>query len=307
MAVLVGVDVGGSGLRSRALVHGSPTPVIASEGIRITRTGIDVESLVDAVVGALRGVPAPDVLVWAMRGLAALAEPTAILDMLRTRIRARRAAVCGDALASMVGAVGGVRPGAVVASGTGAIAFATDFDTVWRRIDGWGHILGDRGSAAWVGLRALQTALETYDGVSKGGEALLSVMVERLGDPDTWPRTVMTREDAVADVAGLAPSVTALAANDEVAAEICTDAGRALARSLSSAARGIEGVCLSRTGGLLTAEPVLGAFEAEASVLGLEVAPPLGTALDGALHLARYLAEGPSVGQHPDFLLVDDG
>ena len=85
----------------------------------------------------------------------------------------------------MVGAVGSVRPGAVVAAGTGAVAFATDFDQVWRRVDGWGHILGDRGSSVWVGLQALEAALMTLDGVTAGGEALLAAATEQLGPPET--------------------------------------------------------------------------------------------------------------------------
>ena len=111
----------------------------------------------------------------------------------------------------MVGAVGSVRPGAVVAAGTGAVAFATDFDQVWRRVDGWGHILGDRGSSVWVGLQALEAALMTLDGVTAGGEALLAAATEQLGPPETWPRLAMTRQDAVAVIAGVAPLVTALA------------------------------------------------------------------------------------------------
>ena len=163
-----------------------------------------------------------------------------------------------------------------MAAGTGAVAFATDFQRIWRRVDGWGHILGDRGSSAWVGLQALEAALLTLDGVAVGGEALLAAATEQLGPPDTWPRLAMTRPDAVAVIAGLAPAVTALAASDEVAARICAQAGRELARSLAAAAEGIEGVCLSRTGGLLGAAPVREAFDAEVASLGLEVQPPAG-------------------------------
>jgi N-acetylglucosamine kinase-like BadF-type ATPase len=243
-----------------------------------------------------------EVLVWSMRGILALADPVTLMALIRDRLGVNDVWVCGDALAAMVGAVGSVRPGAVVAAGTGAIAFATDFDQVWRKVDGWGHVLGDRGSSAWVGLQALEAALMTLDGVTPGGEALLAAATEQLGPPDTWPRTVMTRPDAVAVLASLAPIVTRLAASDEVAARICADAGRELARSLAVAAVGIEGVCVSRTGGLLTAPPVQEAFDAAAATLGLTVQPPVGTGLDGAVMLAQALAAGEPVREHPAYL-----
>ena len=303
--VLVGVDVGGSGLRCRVEVDGVPGPVHAAAGARITPTGIDIGALVDSVSSGVVLAGRPDVLVWSMRGLVALADPPVVLATLKARFDPVRAALVGDALAAMVGAVGGVRPGAVVAAGSGAVAFATDFRETWRRIDGWGHVLGDRGSSAWVGLRALESALETYDGVSTGGAALLVAATERLGHPETWPRQVMTRSDAVEVIASLAPSVTALAATDPEAGRICGEAGRALAHSLAAAAAGIVGARLSSTGGLLAAEPVRRAFDAEATRLGLAVQPALGTNLDGALALARHLASGQDLAGNTAYLFLD--
>jgi N-acetylglucosamine kinase-like BadF-type ATPase len=300
LAVVVGVDVGGSGLRSRSVVDGVRGPSLSGAGLHIGPAGIDVATLVNSLVPL---VPTgPDLLVWSMRGLLALADPAALAALIRERVGAREVWVCGDALAAMVGAVGAVRPGAVVAAGTGAIAFATDFDRIWRKVDGWGHILGDRGSSAWVGLQALEAALLTLDGVAPGGEALLGALTEHLGDPDSWPRTVMTRPDAVALIAGLAPLVSSLAATDPVAGHICAQAGRELARSLATAAQGIEGVCVSRTGGLFGASAVREAFEAEAAARGLHVQPPAGNGLDGAVLLAERLAAGYLLPGHTAYL-----
>ncbi|OEV25161.1 ATPase, partial [Streptomyces nanshensis] len=61
----------------------------------------------------------------------------------------RRLALAADAVTGYAGALG-ERPGAVVAAGTGMIAMGTDLET-WRRADGWGHLLGDCGSGAWIG------------------------------------------------------------------------------------------------------------------------------------------------------------
>jgi hypothetical protein len=96
--------------------------------------------------------------------------------------------------------------------------------------------------------------------------------------------------------------VTALAPSDDVAARICAQAGRELARSLAAAAAGIAGVRLSRTGGLLHAAPVREAFDAEVASLGLEVQPPAGTGLDGAVLLAEHLAAGRALAVHSAYL-----
>jgi N-acetylglucosamine kinase-like BadF-type ATPase len=300
LTVVVGVDVGGSGLRCRSVVDGVRGPSLSGAGLHIGPAGIDVAALVESLVPL---VPAgPDLLVWSMRGLLALADPVALAALIRERVGAREVWVCGDALAAMVGAVGAVRPGAVVAAGTGAIAFATDFARIWRRVDGWGHILGDRGSSAWVGIQAIEAALLTLDGVAPGGDTLLAALTQQLGDPDGWPRAAMTRPDAVALLAGLAPLVSSLAATDPVAGRICAQAGRELARSLATAAQGIEGVCVSRTGGLFGASAVREAFEAEAAARGLHVQPPVGNGLDGAVLLAEHLAAGRSLTEHTAYL-----
>ena len=133
--------------------------------------------------------------------------------------------VTSDAVAGLVGALGRVGPGAVLAAGSGVVAFATDLEQVWRRVDGWGHVLADRGSGAWNGLAGLRAALATEDGVPGGSGALHALAVQVWGSPREWPRAVMTASDAPARLAGFAPAVASLAGDDPVAAGICADAG----------------------------------------------------------------------------------
>lgn len=35
-----------------------------------------------------------------------------------------------------------------------------------RRADGWGHLLGDCGSGAWIGRAGLEAAPRAYDGLT---------------------------------------------------------------------------------------------------------------------------------------------
>ncbi|MDQ6714987.1 MAG: hypothetical protein M3Z83_02625, partial [Actinomycetota bacterium] len=175
MSVLVGVDIGGSGLRLRTSVDGRLGETWTAPGVRVGVAGIDLDALLSSAESLLhddsrlREDDVPDVVVWSMRGLLGLTDPRSVLSGVAARLGANRTVVCTDALSSLVGALGAVRPGAVVAAGSGAVAFGTDFAEVWRRVDGWGHVLGDRGSGAWVGLEGLRAALRARDGVTDGG------------------------------------------------------------------------------------------------------------------------------------------
>jgi N-acetylglucosamine kinase-like BadF-type ATPase len=306
VSVVLGVDVGGSGLRALRVGPGGPQGApLQSDGAAITPLGIDVERLVSVVV-AYDDVheQRPDVVVWSMRGLVGLSDPGSVLSQVRSRLGARTTVVASDAVTGLVGALGRVGPGAVVAAGSGVVAFATDLQQVWRRIDGWGHVLADRGSGAWIGLQGLRAALATEDGVPGGSVDLHELAVHRWGPAREWPRMVMTSGDAPARLAAFAPEVASLAGTDAVAAAICLDAGTRLAESLASAAASVPGHPASAVGGLLRLEAVATAFAAEAGRRGLVVQPARGTALDGALALGRHLAEGRPLGARSPYLLL---
>ncbi|MFC7597364.1 N-acetylglucosamine kinase [Terrabacter sp. GCM10028922] len=306
---VVAVDVGGSGLRLQRYAVG-PGPVLSAPGVRLGPGGVDVPALVaDARSLLAAGEPAsaarpPDVVAWSMRGLLFLADRTEVLRAVADGLGARRTVVVSDAVANLVGATGGLRPGAVVAAGTGAVAFGTDFDRQWRRVDGWGHVLGDAGSAAGLGMAGLRAALRAYDGLPGGSAALLSTATRLLGAPETWPRLVMTTPDAPERLASVAPLVTAAAVDDPVAHELCVQTGAALAESLLRAAEGLDHPALAATGGLLAAAPVADALDASLARVGAVRSPARGGALDGALLLARHLLETGSVPEHPAYLIV---
>ena len=300
------VDIGGSGLRVQVCRDGRPGPVRTAPGVRIQPGGIDVPTLALAARGLLAeegGPQAPDVVVWSMRGLLFLADRVEVMRTVRSTLGAGRTVVVSDAVANLVGALGGVRPGAVVAAGTGAVAFGTDFGTHWNRVDGWGHVLGDAGSAAWVGLEGLRAALRALDGLPGGSAALLDAATGLLGDPAGWPRLVMTGADAPERLASVAPLVTAAAGSDAVAARVCADAGRSLAESLVAAASGLLDPTLVASGGLLAAPEVAGALDAQLAAQGLTRAPARGGALHGALALGLLLTSTGRVPEHPAYLL----
>jgi N-acetylglucosamine kinase-like BadF-type ATPase len=265
----------------------------------------DARSLLDGGDSEIDSVARqPEVVVWSMRGLLFLADRTDVLRTVAEGLGARRTVVVSDAVANLVGATGRIGPGAVVAAGTGAVAFGTDFDRQWRRVDGWGHVLGDAGSAATLGMAGLRVALRAHDGLPDGSSSLLSAAVDLLGPPERWPRLVMTTTDAPERLAAVAPLVTAAAETDPVARALCGQAGSDLADSLLRAADGLEHPVLTATGGLLAATPVAEALDRRLAQVGARRSPALGGALEGALHLARPLRDTGHVPEHPAYVLT---
>ncbi|WP_410050193.1 BadF/BadG/BcrA/BcrD ATPase family protein, partial [Actinomadura sp. CNU-125] len=75
-------------------------------------------------------------------------------------------------------AAGTSRPkGIVVFSGTGAGAAVINDGTIVQRADGYGFLVGDEGSAVWLGKEAVRAALAAYDG--RGSPTLLTDSVPR--------------------------------------------------------------------------------------------------------------------------------
>ncbi|MHA7135571.1 N-acetylglucosamine kinase [Oerskovia turbata] len=336
-AWIVAIDVGGSGSRlvaTRLTDHPetsspdttvqAPSPADAASDpahadvaltgrpVAIGPHGSDVAEVVRDLcasfvshVAAQRATPldGPPTVVAAAVGATGIAtlvpDPSAVHDALRASLSARRTAVAADAVTAHLGALGG-RAGAVIAVGTGAIALGTDLAGIWRRVDGWGHLLGDLGSASWIGAHGLRAALAAHDRRATGGSRpLLETATARFGPPPTWPTQLYTRPDRAQVLGSFTPDVAAASAEgDPAATQILTEAGRHLAESLAAAlAPGLPPLAAA-TGGVLAAGPALtGALERRFAALrpDAELVPSAGTPLDGALRLARRLVDaGPA-------------
>jgi len=90
-----------------------------------------------------------------------------ILPLERTR-------VISDCQSACFGATLG-RPGAVIIAGTGSIVVAQNELGQHQRIGGWGHVLGDEGSAYWIAVKSVKAAIAA-DG---GTETRLSRLVRQ--------------------------------------------------------------------------------------------------------------------------------
>ncbi len=231
-AVFVGADIGGSTFR--AALHRAGTDIV----LRTSHSGEDVAEPDAILRAAFRtwGLRKADRLAVGARGVWLPREKAA----LRRRLKgfARRVIVLSDLELAGRAALGG-SPGIVVVAGTGSGALGF---SVWGgvlRAGGLGPLLGDEGSAFWIGKQWL----------GRG--------------PEGTARYYAARPDLVPAVASLARDVLRRAARaDPAAARLRSEAAGLLAGLARQAAKGLR---LSRPpltwhGGLFRDRGLLRAF-----------------------------------------------
>lgn len=306
----VGVDVGGGGIRVRVAV--GDRSLAASDHGPVPRAAgqVDTRAVAMRIATLVTGLSASRVAVG-LAGMPGLLEsPAALAAELHRRVVTGSVVVASDALTTHLGALAG-RPGCVVAAGTGVIVLATDHETTWRQADGWGHLLGDEGSGAWIGRRGIRAALRHRDGRDGGSAVLLDKVMARYGDIEAALGAVYGATSAAHELAAFAPAVAQAAHDgDVVATEIWRRAGAKLAESACSAlAAGprLRAHGTASSAGSLDSSPgagpefsyggrlfdagalLLSPFRAELTrrVPGARLSAPVGSAVDGALLLAR--------------------
>ena len=299
---VLGVDSGGSGLRAVLAVDSGRViaPLVSREPVRTGPRGIDAGHLLEQLVPMARRLTA-DAGVDTLRAVAiGAAGLTTLGDSLRAELPSAlarelgvgRLALVADAVTAYTGALG-QRVGAVVAAGTGMIAIGTDLVS-WRRADGWGHLLGDCGSGAWIGRAGLEAALRADDGRPEGSARLLARAEEMFGSASALPGQLYPRPDRPAVLASFAPEVAGCAADDPVAAGILAAAARHIADSAAAVCPPASGeVQVALTGGLFKmGDPLLvplRAALAERLPYARQV-PAVGDPLDGAVRIAVDVA-----------------
>ena len=146
-----------------------------------------------------------------------------------------------DSVVAWAGAFHG-SPGALIAAGSGAVAYAVGEDGRSARADGLGHWLGDAGSGYDIGRRGLRAALAALD--QRGPETRLTEQFRILAGS--------TQMEWIGWIAGLDASISyaheqfrsfapfvfeAAASDDAIARSILNQAGAALAGTAASVLR----------------------------------------------------------------------
>jgi len=204
-----------------------------------------------------------------------------------------------DAETALVGATGR-RYGVVLIAGTGAIAYGINARGESRRADGWGHLLGDEGSAYWIGREGLRAVVRAHDGRGPSTDLTERLLFHQsLPEPSKLIRHVYGGSFGTTEMAALAPVVERAALDDDgVAQDILQRAGRHLGKTLSTVISGLnmnsQAFDVALMGGVLNAKGIVHT----AVVASLTQAAPHAHAIDprhdaawGAARLAQLATE----------------
>ena len=234
MTYVIGIDAGGT--KTVGLLADESEKVISkaiSGGANLLVKGeLAVEKVLFDVIESLE---APEPVAALCLGIAGVGQPGAeqvIREMLRRIGQRQPVRVVNDALVALVaGAPSGI--GIVVVAGTGSIAYGVDPEGHTARAGGWGFLLGDEGSAFWLGHYAVRHAIRAADG--RGiPTTLYPLICEKLGvshptELVEWFYDQELSRNRVADLASLVD--TASAEGDEAAETLMDQAAKHLAKA----------------------------------------------------------------------------
>ena len=283
--LVLGLDIGGSSSRGRLSEGGRIVSEASAPGANVAL--IDASAVEERLTSLIEqlGSPHPATCCAGAAGAEVPAGRRRLEELLARLLPGARVLVVHDT--RLILAASGLDVGIALIAGTGSVAYARNVHGQEGRAGGWGWMLGDEGSGAWIVREALRELMRRReDGLQ------LSVLGERMlvaTDSDdlleTTSRVQLYRE--AGQWAALAGVVFDSLALDPGAARIVDSAADALASlALRAGAKvGVDGPVVM-AGGLLTNFPDL-ASKVQARVGS-------GTVLDeepvaGAVRLAESL------------------
>ncbi|HZF67554.1 MAG TPA: BadF/BadG/BcrA/BcrD ATPase family protein [Gemmatirosa sp.] len=209
----------------------------------------------DAPADAPSAPAVPKVLVVGVAGVGREAEREALRQALVARELADDVIVLPDAQIALDDAFG-EGPGVMLIAGTGSVAFARGPDGAFRRCGGWGPVIGDEGSGAWIGRRAVNVAAASADG-REPDTALVDALLTAIEADDPAAMIPWAAQATPAQFAELAPVVLRVAANGDLRANtLLAMAVEELVLHVRTLARALFGderaaIPLALSGGLL--------------------------------------------------------
>ena len=275
------LDAGQTGVRT-LLIHGEQRESQQFPGLKTDSELFP--QLATVITTALYGVTSPVSLSIGMTGLtASQSKPEELLALLPASVM--RVSLAHDSITGFLGSMG-VENGTVTAVGTGVVTLAVG-ETEMARIDGWGNLIGDAGSAYWIGRAGLDAGMRTYDGRIMDS-SLISLLTENFSHPEEAYIELQTSHDRVARIASFAQQVIEHAQEDAVARAIVEEAGRELAISAVTGARRVgllesESPRFSWAGNMMKAQLLKDSFLAHIAeaVPHAEFTEPLAEPIEG--------------------------
>jgi len=290
---LLAIDAGQTGVRA-LVVRGESRQETAFSGLKTDRELF--AQLAEIINTVLVNTEGPVTLAIGMTGLTvANSRPEALLALVPSTVQ--RVFLAHDSITGFLGSMG-VEQGTVTAVGTGVVTLAVG-ETEWARVDGWGNLIGDSGSAYWIGRAGLEAAMRAYDGRIPPTQ-LSALLHDNFTNPEEAYIELQTSDDRVSKIAAMAKDIIALADSDSAARDIVESAGRELAHSAVTAARrtGLLETPAPRfswAGNVMKASVLRNAFvQALTDALPeVDIREPLGEPIDGVALLPAVSATSP--------------
>ena len=239
MQYVVGIDSGGT--KTVGLLAEETGKVLAKArggGANLVIHGeLAVEKVLYQVIEDLESPGPIEAICLGMAGVDRSEEKELIEGLLRRLGLRKNIRIVNDALIALVaGAPEGM--GIVVSAGTGSIAYGVDPSGETARSGGWGYLLGDEGSAFWLGHAAVRQGVRAVDG--RGPATSLFERISQKLDldvPDGLVKWFYDQELSRDRVAKLASVVQEAADDGDVAANSLLDQA---AQHLARAARAVD-------------------------------------------------------------------
>lgn len=254
--LVLGLDIGGSSSRARLAEGGRTLSEASAPGanVALIDPGV-VEERLTSLIEQL-GSPHPATCCAGAAGAEVPAGKRRLEELLARLLPGASVLVVHDT--RLILAAAGLDVGIALIAGTGSVAYARSDDGHEARAGGWGWMLGDEGSGAWIvreALRELMRRREEGVQLSVLGERML-VATESDDLLETISRVQLYHE--AGQWAALAGEVFDSVALDAGAARIIDSAADALASlALRAGAKvGVDGPVVM-AGGLITNFPDL--------------------------------------------------
>ena len=292
-SAVLALDAGQTGIRS-VLINGDSRVEKHFDGLK---THIELFPQLTAVINdALADAPDEITVALGMTGLTdSQSKPKELLDSLDSKAHAMLLA--HDSITGYLGAMG-LNHGTVTAVGTGVVTLSVG-EKEMARVDGWGNLIGDAGSAYWIGRTALEAGMRAYDGRGEK-TALLDLLTDNFSHPENAYIELQTHPDKVAYIASFAKQVVDLANTDATARRVVENAGAELALSALAGARQTGNLDLSNplftwAGSVMISDLLRNAFGSaiKASAPNAILQPPIGEPIDGVALLPSVPSDSP--------------